>query len=346
MRTFKHLTLTDRIQIESWQKVNISPRVMAEKLGVHISTIYRELKRGEYEHLNTDYTTDVRYSPDIAEQQYQENLRAKGAPIKIGNDHAYAEYIEYKITVEKYSPGAVLGEIKTKGIEFSTSISKTTLYRYIDQGVFFTLTNKNLPVKKNKDKKKYNTVKRIARAPRGTSIEKRPEEINARITFGNWEMDCVEGKKGTKKTLLVLTERYSRNEIIRIMKDKTAESVVKALDGIEKQYGSEMFTKIFRTITVDNGSEFADCVGMERSRRGAGQRTKVFYCHPYSAYERGSNENTNRLVRRHYPKGVSFERVTAKDIKKLEIWVNTYPRGIFNFMCADDIFKACINSIA
>lgn len=148
MRTFKHLTKTDRIQIESWRKVKISPRVMADTLGVHISTIYRELKRGQYEHLNTDYTTEIRYSPDIAEQSYQENLRAKGAPLKIGNDHVYAEYIEYKISVEKYSPGAVLGEIRRKGIEFRTSISKTTLYRYIDQGVFFTLTNKNLHCKK------------------------------------------------------------------------------------------------------------------------------------------------------------------------------------------------------
>ncbi len=346
MRTFKHLTKTDRIQIESWRKVNISPRVMADTLGVHISTIYRELKRGQYEHLNTDYTTEIRYSPDIAEQSYQENLRAKGAPLKIGNDHVYAEYIEYKISVEKYSPGAVLGEIRRKGIEFRTSISKTTLYRYIDQGVFLTITNKNLPVKKNKDAKKYNTVKTVKRPPRGTSIEKRPTEINSRITFGNWEMDCVEGKKGTKKTLLVLTERYSRNEIIRIMKDKTSESVVKALDGIERQYGSEMFAKVFQTITVDNGSEFSDCCGIERSRRGKGQRTKVYYCHPYSAYERGSNENANKLVRRHYPKGVSFEKMTTKDAKKLELWINTYPRGIFDYMSADDIFQSCINSIA
>lgn len=304
--TYKHLTFNDRLKIEAWQKVGTSPRVMAEKLGVHISTIYRELKRGQYEHLNSDYTTEQRYSPDIAEEKNQANLRAKGAPLKIGSDHEYAQYIEYKIRVEKYSPRAVLGEIKRQGVEFSTSISAPTLYRYIEQGVFLTITNDNLPVKRNKSTRKYKKV-RAARASKGESIEKRPAEIAERTTFGHWEMDCVEGKKGTKKTMLVLTERYTRYEIIRIMKDHTAASVVKALNGIERAYGAD-FYKIFQSITIDNGSEFSDYEGLEQSCRRSGTRTKVYYCHPYSSYERGSNENQNKMIRRHYPKGVSFER--------------------------------------
>lgn len=342
--TYKHLTITNRLQIEAWQRVGVKPPQMAAELGVHISTIYRELKRGEYEHLNSDYTTEKRYAADLAEQRYQANLREKGAGLKIGSDRVYAEYIEYKIREEKYSPAAVLGEIAAQGLEFNTTISKTTLYSYIDKGIFLTITNKNLPVKRNKDTQKYNKVQ-PKRAPKGTSIEKRPAEVAARITFGHWEMDCVEGKKGTKKTLLVLTERYTRNEIIRLMKDKTAESVIKALDGIERQYGSELFKKVFKTITIDNGSEFSNFDGIERSINGT-QRTHAYYCHPYSSYERGSNENQNKLVRRHYPKGVSFERVTAADIRKLEKWVNNYPRGIFNYHCSAELFEACLTSIA
>ena len=341
---YNHLTITNRLQIEAWQRVGVKPQTMADELGVHISTIYRELKRGEYEHLNSDYTTETRYSADLAEQRYQENLREKGAGLKIGSDRVYAEYIEYKIRVEKYSPGAVLGEIKAQEIEFNTTVSKSTLYSYIDKGIFLTITNKDLPVKRNKDTHKYKQV-RPKRAPKGTSIEKRPAEVAERSSFGHWEMDCVEGAKGTKKTLLVLTERYTRNEIIRLMKDKTAASVVKALDGIERQYGSKMFAKVFKTITIDNGSEFSDFEGIERSIRG-GKRTKAFYCHPYSSYERGSNENQNKLVRRHYPKGVSFERVSAADIRKLEKWVNHYPRGIFNFHCSAELFEAHLNAIA
>ena len=340
---YKHLTFNDRLKIEAWQKVGTSPRVMAEKLGVHISTIYRELKRGQYEHLNSDYTTEQRYSPDIAEEKNQANLRAKGAPLKIGSDHEYAQYIEYKIRVEKYSPRAVLGEIKRQGVEFSTTISAPTLYRYIEQGVFLTITNDNLPIKRNKSTRKYKKV-RAARASKGESIEKRPAEIAERTTFGHWEMDCVEGKKGTKKTMLVLTERYTRYEIIRIMKDHTAASVIKALNGIERAYGAD-FYKIFQSITIDNGSEFSDYEGLERSCRRVGTRTKVYYCHPYSSYERGSNENQNKMIRRHYPKGVSFERVTSADTRRLEKWINNYPRGIFNYFTSADLYEACINSL-
>ena len=115
---YKHLTFSDRLKIEAWQRVGTSPRTMADELGVHISTIYRELKRGVYEHLNSDYTTETRYSPDIAEEKYQENLRAKGAGLKIGTDREYAAYLEYKVSAEKYAPGAILGEIKRKGLQF------------------------------------------------------------------------------------------------------------------------------------------------------------------------------------------------------------------------------------
>lgn len=187
--------------------------------------------------------------------------RAKGGALKIGNDRDYADYLEYKVAVDRYAPGAILGEIKRKGLQFRTTISKTTFYRYIENGVFLTLTNKNLPVKRNRSEQKYDKVQRAARPPKGDSIEKRPEEIARRIAFGHWEMDCVEGKKGTKKTLLVLTERKTRNEIIRLMKDKTAASVVKALNALEKELGPKLFALIFQTITVDNGSEFSDFSG-------------------------------------------------------------------------------------
>ncbi len=344
MRNYKHLTFTDRLKIEAWERVGTSPRIMADELGVHISTIYRELKRGRYERLNSELITINRYSPDIAEKKYQDNLRAKGPGLKIGNDSEYAAYLEYKVSVEKYAPGAILGEIKKKGIIFHTSISKTTFYRYIDDGVFLTITNKDLPVKRNKDKQKYDRVK-PARAPKGTSIEKRPEEIEARETFGNWEMDSVEGKKGTKKTLLVLTERKTRNEIIRLMKDKTAASVLKELDAIEAEMGAERFALIFQSITVDNGSEFSDYEGIERSSTGEGKRTTLYFCHPYSSYERGSNENQNKMIRRHYPKGYDFTAVTPADIRKLEKWINDYPRGIFNYYSSSELYEACLNSL-
>lgn len=124
----------------------------------------------------------------------------------------------------------------------------------------------------------------------------------------------------------------------------TAASVVKALNGIERTYGAD-FYKVFQSITIDNGSEFSDREGLEQSCRRVNNRTKVYYCHPYSAYERGSNENQNKMIRRHYPKGVSFEKVTPADTRKLEQWINNYPRGIFNFSTSADLYEACINSL-
>ena len=344
MRNYKHLSFTDRLKIEAWESIGTSPRVMAKELGVHISTIYRELKRGRYERLNTDLTTEDRYSPDIAEKKYRDNLKAEGTGLKLGNDHEYAAYLEYKVSVEKYAPGAILGEIKKNGMVFQTTISKTTFYRYIDDGVFLTITNKDLPIKRNKNKQKHNHVQ-ASRAPKGKSIEKRPKEIESRKTFGNWEMDSVEGKKRTKKALLVLTERKTRNEIIRIMKDKTAASVLSTLDALEAEMGAKRFALIFQTITVDNGSEFSDYEGIERSATGEGKRTNVYFCHPYSSYERGSNENQNKMIRRHYPKGYDFSNVTPADIQKLENWINNYPRKIFDFYSSSDLYEACLNDL-
>lgn len=201
-----------------------------------------------------------------------------------------------------------------------------------------------MPIKKNKTARARAERKKAAKPPKGRSIEDRPKEIDSRSDFGHWEMDSVEGKKGTKATLLVLTERASRQELIELMKDKTAGSVLKALSRIEHRLGKRRFSKIFKTITVDNGSEFSDGLGIETSSY-SGTRTTLYYCHPYSAYERGSNENQNKMIRRHLPKGSDFSKLTQKQVKQLENWINEYPRKIFNYLCANDVFTAYINSL-
>lgn len=345
MRHFKHLTKAGRLTLETMLKDGKSKKEIAERIGVHESTIYREIKRGQYEHRNSDWTTEMRYSPDIARQKYKENLKAKGPDLKIGKDQELADYIEKRIADDGYSPEAVLGEIKQKEMPFQTSISKTTLYRYIDMGLFLTITNKDLPVKSRK-KKKNKKVRRQARACAGDSIEKRPEEIESREEFGHWEMDTVVGKKGeSKHSLLVLTERKTREEIITLLYEHTMEQVVKALDSLEEKWG-KLFSQIFKTITVDNGSEFSDCVGMEKSATGEGNRTKIYYCHPYSSYERGSNENQNRLIRRKVPKGVNFDDRTEEDIQSVEDWLNNYPRKIFGYQTAQAMFDTELKAIA
>ena len=345
-RTFKQLTKADRIKIEALLKAGHSKKEIADLLHVHRSTIYREVKRGVFTALNSDLTQEERYSPDIAHDKYVENLKSKGGCLKIGNDIKLANYIEDKILNEDYSPAAVLGEIKAQGkeSEFSVMICTTTLYSYIDKGIFLRLTNKNLSVKKN-TKRSYNKVQKQARAAAGESIEKRPEEIDTRKEFGHWEMDTVKGKRGkSKNSLLVLTERKTRDEIIVKLPEHTASAVVDALDRLERKWG-ELFKEVFKTITVDNGSEFAYCEEMQRSVLGEGDRTKVYYCHPYSSYERGTNEVTNKLIRRHIPKGTNFDGKTDEEIEHIEQWVTNSPRKIHGYHSAQEMFDEEIRKI-
>lgn len=344
------LTKTDRIKLEALLKAGIKITDIAKQLEVHRSTIYNELKRGQYEHLNSDYTTEMRYSPDIAQEKAEENLKARGTQLKIGNDIAFANYIEDKIINEDYSPAAVLGELKAQGREgeFSVTICVTTLYSYIDKGIFLRVTNKDLPVKKN-EKRKYKKVrKEQARASAGDSIEKRPDEIDKREDFGHWEMDSVLGKRGvSKNTLLVLTERKTRNEIIFKLPNHTDEAVVAALDRLERKWGVDMFKRVFKTITVDNGSEFADVEGLQRSVISDGeQRTHLYYCHPYSSWERGTNEVTNKMVRRKVPKGTNFDGKTEEEIAEIEDWINRYPRKIHGYHTAAEEFNRELEKLA
>ena len=175
-----------------------------------------------------------------------------------------------------------------------------------------------------------------ARAPKGDSIEERPEVVEKREEPFHWEMDSVLSAKegGSKKRFLTMTERMTRADLIFLMPDGTMASVVAVLDMLEKKLGSVNFRRIFQTITVDNGSEFQDWEGMTRAATGGEDRTHIYYCHPYSAYERGSNENGNRMIRRQVSKGTDFTGITEDDVLRVQRWVNEYPRGILDGRCA------------
>ena len=345
MRRFRQLTRADRLKIEALKKAGHDNKDVAAQIGVHISTIYRELKRGKYTHTNTDLTEEERYSPDIAEDRYRQNLKNKGPDLKIGNDYKLAKYIEEKIADEGYSPGAVLGEIKSKGLKFKTIFTKPTLYSYIDKGIFLRVTNKELPVKRIR-RRKNKRIQRQARANAGLSIEKRPKEIDTREEFGHWEMDTVNGKKGeSKHSLLVMTERKTRKELIYLLYGYTSEQVCSRLDQLERKWGKN-FSKVFKTITVDNGREFADNLGMQKSiNKNKKKRTDIFYCHPYCSFERGSNENQNRLVRRKIPKGTNFDDRTEEEVKSIEDWINYYPREMFGWKTAEELFDEEIKKL-
>jgi len=340
---YSHLTYIQRRNIESLLKERHSPREIAENINVSVMTVYREIKRGTYlKRMPDDWKDKKRYSADIAQDKYDEILRRKGKELKIGSDWDFLKFVEIMIAENKYSPQATLMEIRRKGLQFKTTICLSTLYNYIRNGVFLSLCMEALPQPRKKNKQNKDERKRVTvHTPRGTSIELRPAMIDLRDDFGHWEMDTVHGAQGkSKKVLLVLTERKTRKEIIiPINGNKTAE-VVKALNKLERQFGERRFRSIFKSITVDNGSEFSDFEGMEKSRRNIKSRTKLYYCHAYSSYERGSNENQNKMIRRWIPKGTVFDDKTVAEIKEIEYWMNNYPRQIFDGYSAEDMYQA------
>ena len=340
---YQHLTWRERLIIETRLKDGWSKQRIADELGRHVSTIYREIKRGLGIQRTTELIDRECYIPDIAQARYEDHYPDKGPGLKIGKDHRLARYLEAAIKGGNRSPEAALGEIKAKGLVFDTEISVRTLYRYIDLGLFLGITNKDLPHKTAK-KRGYRRV-RAARAPKGLSIEQRPEEINSRETFGHWEMDTVYSGKDGSCALLVLTERLSRKEIIEKMRDRTAISTVRALNRIERRFGA-LFPRVFQTITVDNGGEFSDVKSLERSILRKGRRTKMYYCHPYTSCERGSNECANKMIRRKFPKGTDFNKVSRAEVKKAEEWMNNYPREILGWKTAEIVFAECLEELA
>ena len=146
-------------------------------------------------------------------------------------------------------------------------------------------------------------------------------------------------KKGTKEVLLVLTERKTRQEIIRKIRSKSQYCVVKEIDKIERKMGTKKFRETFKTITCDNGCENLDFEGIERSILTKRKRTKVYYAHPYSAWERGTNENANKLIRRFIPKGTDIGKFSHERIKMIEHWINNYPRRLFNGLSSNMLIQ-------
>lgn len=332
---FHQLQWEDRLTLERMLKVGVSKVKIAEALGVCRRTIYNEIKRGLCKQQVNECDFEMQYCADVAERRYQENLRAKGPDLKIGNDHAFAEYVEHMIVEEHYSPGAVLATLKDNN-QFDTDICESTLYNYIYRGdVFLVLSPEHLH-ERGRRHPKAGHQPLAAKPPRGESIEHRDPEVASRSTFGHWELDSVMGTVGSNRALLVFTERLTRAGIIVPVENHTAASTVQVLNRLERRFGG-MFYRIFKSITVDNGCEFMDYEGMEKARRRKGKRTTVYYCHPYSPHERGSNENMNRLIRRFFPKGTNFDEVDLEDIRRAEKWINSYPRKVLGWRSSEEV---------
>lgn len=336
MKKFRHLSYGDRVAMETLLNRGNSKADVACYLGVSRATVTREYKKGIYKHTTSELIEVERYSADLAQSKADYANTAKGRPLKIGDDMVFARYIENRIINDGYSPAVALSMAGSEGM--NTDISVNTLYRYIEKHVFEKLSDKYLPIKghKKRYRHKRKTQKRMSA---GQSIEKRPKDIDSRLEFGHWEMDTVKGKKGKSKScLLVLTERKTRMEIVRKIQTQGAKSVVDELDKLEQELKQD-FKKVFKTITVDNGVEFSDYDNMRRSLLHEGNRTEMYYCHAYCSCERGSNENANKLIRRHIPKGYDTDRVSKRKVQYVQDWINDLPRKLLGWKTSRQLFN-------
>ena len=227
-KKWKQLSERERYQIEILFQSGLTPIEIGKKTGRDRRTIEREIARGSVLQLDTYLKEYIRYCADAGQRIHDVRAYNKGRPLKIGHDHKLVAYIEQKIGKEKYSPDAVIGEIRAKGIKFDVQICTKTVYSYIDKNVFLNISNKDLPVKKDGKRRKYRKTGVVAlNNLKGRSIEERPEGIENREESKHWEMDCVVGKG--KASLLVMTERTSRKELIFKLKAKKQEYVLAVL---------------------------------------------------------------------------------------------------------------------
>ncbi len=342
-KEYVHLTEKDRYKIEALLEGKKKPEEIAKILGRDLSTIYREINRGTVSRLQSDLSEKEQYRANVAQADYEKQGRNKERRLKIGKDKRLEDHIRERLIKDRFSPDAITGEVKVKGLKFERTICTKTLYNYIDAGIFSGISNENLWEKRKKRKRKYKTVSRVNSKNKDCrSIEERPKKVEKRLEYGHWEGDSVKGPQGAKTSLFTLTERATREEVIIKVEQATQEAIKAAVDGLEAKYGDK-FKVMFKTITFDNGVEFLGWKSLEVSAlRSPERRTTIYFAHSYSSWERGTNENQNRMIRRFIPKGTDIADIDEKEIQKIQDWMNNYPRKILGYKTASQVAQECL----
>lgn len=308
---YKHLTVEEREELEQRLRDKESLRSIASVLGRSHSSLVRERARNQT-------PVQERYTPRVAEARAQEQRKSRGRIERLKT----AEVREYVVLHLKqgWSPEQIAGCIET---DIGETISHEAVYQYVYAQVYrngYGLLRPGaedlrpyLPRRhKRRAKRGGRKGGRVLR-PAGPSIETRPSIVSRRTRLGDWEGDSIESR-AHGPGLNSLVDRKSGLLLLSKLESKSARAtrsvVARRLKDMEAW-----------TVTLDNGPENRMWAEMERET-GA----KIFFAHPYASFERGTNENTNGLVRRYFPKGTDFASVSEEEVARVEYALNTRPR--------------------
>lgn len=302
--SYTHFTITERAKIEVYLELGYSIREIGRKLDRYASSVSRELKR------------NPGYQAERAQESYKHRKSTCGAHVKLSND--LKDVLQEKLN-QTWSPEQIVGRL------FQGSLSFKTIYRWLYAGLL------ELPLAVLRQKGKRQRPKETrGRFNIGTPISKRPKEVRKRTTFGHWELDTVVSGRGKAKgCVATFIERKTRWYQAILMPDRSAASMEQAIRKLHSQHPSE----IFQSFTTDRGKEFS-CYRIIESELAI----SVYFADPYSAWQRGSNENSNGLFREFFPKQTNFDNILPEEVEEALFLINNRPRKCLNWKTSNEAF--------
>ncbi len=327
--TYKQLTIEEREIIQEMWWGRESVRIIARRLKRSPSTISREL--------NKNFPLPRRYTPRLAHERALKNRKSRGRQLRLKNNFIRRYTIDQ--LKQGYSPEQISGRLK---LEHNQEISHEAIYQYIYSQVHRDGYGYMRPgyhdlrqyLKRRHKRRARKGLRKSEKVPKfnGVSIEQRPKEIESRKTLGHWEGDSMVSRKSLFG-LNTLVERKTGLVLISKIKNgaaqETSKVVVDRLNNVPSKYR--------QTLTLDNGSENADWKSIEKSLS-----LKSYFCHPYCSGERGTNENTNGLIRWYFPKGTDFATISDELIKQVERSLNNRPRKRLGWRTPLEVFNASV----
>ncbi|MGN0730003.1 IS30 family transposase [Treponema sp.] len=333
----KHLSICERTLIQLRLKDGRTVYSIAREIGCAYNTVKNEIRRGSREMSGRRRRG---YRAETGQTTYERN-RAKCH--RTGKFPACGKFIycvesSFSSPLKQWSVDAAVGRLRLeKKFTDEDSVCTKTIYNWIHKGL---LNVKVIDLPESLKRKKHGKKMRAGKMRLGTSIEKRPAEVAERKTFGHWELDTVVGKKkGRNAVVLTLVERLTDFYMTRKIPAKMAGAVNSKISQIKTEFGSEA-DKIFITLTTDRGLEFASLAETEKTGK-----TKVYFAHPYSSYERGINERHNRILRRYVKKGATINKITEEELEQYEDLINGLPRKRLGYRTPSEVFNEQLDLI-